>query len=382
MKGRKYIFAVTFVFIYLISLPTKVYAEGNNISLQDALDIAYKNSLDLRKAQLDVDKSQLERDKLAEEVYYMPGQGLVLPQVQQFMNIYQQAEIALSANKKIRDEKVKGITAQVISAYTEVIKAYNTMEQAGLVLEDMQKKAKIQRIAKGAGCISVIDYEHAVYTEDKLKAQYNLSQSQYKGALAALGTLLGQNAGWTPTISTKAVLSQYDRNALELDISRGISQSIAVYSQGAMVDIEKTKQDWIIPNLTSEMKNITLETEEIKYEQVKRLTRESIENLYYGIDSLEDQIAVAEKHSAIAQKNYEIAKLRNQLGLIPEVSILPGEDSLAAARLECENATLSLENARATLAQYKAQYAYLTGQQVYNAGDWTDETPVETANAK
>ena len=106
--------------------------------------------------------------------------------------------------------------------------------------------------------------------------------------------------------------------------------------------------------------NITLETEEIKYEQVKRQTRERIESLYYGIDSLEDQIAVAEQLCVTAEKDYEIAKLRNQLGLIPEISILPGADSLAAAKLECENARLKQENARASLAQYKAQYAFLT----------------------
>ena len=45
--------------------------------------------------------------------------------------------------------KAREITVQVINAYTDVIKAYNTMEQARLALEDMQKKAKVQKIARG-----------------------------------------------------------------------------------------------------------------------------------------------------------------------------------------------------------------------------------------
>lgn len=382
MEKKKYILAFIFLFICLTCLPTTAYAQEANLSLQDALDIAYKKSLDLRQAELDVNKSQIDRDKLAEVINYIPGQGLVYPEIQQLINTYQQAEIGLSARKKARDEKTREITVEVINAYTDVIKAHNTMEQARIALEDMRKKAKVQKIARGAGYISNVDYDRAILGEDQLQAQYNQARSQYKGAVAALGTILGQGPGWTPTISSRAVLSQYERSALDLDISRGLSQSIAVYSQGAMVDIEKTKQGWIIPNLSSEMKNITLETEEIKYEQVKRQIRERIENLYYGIDSLEDQIAVAEQLCVTAEKDYEIAKLRNQLGLIPEISILPGADSLATARLECENAKLKLENARASLAQYKAQYAFLTGQQVYSDADWSGVNSGQTAGIK
>ena len=160
-----------------------------------------------------------------------------------------------------------------------------------------------------------------------------------------------------------------------IEISRGLSESRDVWSAEAQLKIEESQQPFLIPGLSSKMQNLNLELAQVDYEKSKRDTRSSIEQLYYTLDTMEGQIAVAEKAYETAAKDVKMAELRYNLGLI-------ARSALSTAQVAEVNARTNLENARASLAQYKAQYALLTGQQVYSADDWSDATPVETANVK
>lgn len=373
MKNYQYIaLLVTLAFCMILASPAISLAgdEDNGLSIQQALDIAYKSNPDIRKAQLEVDKAQLQRDDAAEAVTFIPTGGLVAPAYQQLYNGYQQTEIALKTAKKACDAEKDRITKEVIAAYATAIKNYNIMETTRLNLEDMKEQKKAYSLAKEVGYMAEHDYSKFETGLKSLEEGYKASQAQYNSSIASLGQLLGKTQGWNPELTSRAVLDEYSRNELTVEISRALSESVLVMRQQALLDIEESKQEWVLPNVSSDMQQIELDMAGINYEQARRSARSTIEGLYYGIDALEGQIEAAQSSYEMARRNYEVAKLKYEVGMIPKCSIVPGEESLNGAALDVSKKLVELESLKADLAQNKATFAYLTGQVVYSSGDW------------
>lgn len=369
-------------FIVIAVMPGAAAAQENNnaLTLQQALDMAYKSNPDLRKAQLDVDKLQIQRDDVAKQVDYIPsGYALVYPQVQQLVNGYQQAEIGLNAAKRTQATEKERLSKDVIADYTTVLKNYNTMETTRLTLEDLKQQLSVSNIAMQTGMMSDYDLTAVKTGIRQAEKGYKATQAQYDGSIAALAALLGQGSDWEPALTSKAILKEYKREDLDIELSRGLKQSVLVWQTQALVDVEKSKEHWVLPNISSDMQNINSETAEVTNEQAKRGSQSAIEQLYYGIDATEGQIDAAVAANEQAQRDLKISAMKYDIGMIPKYS-MPGPSaggsgpaSLAAATLAVQKAQYSLDTLQASLAGLKAQFAYLTGQTVYDANDWTPE---------
>ena len=371
-------------FVAVAIMPGTAVAQEDSsaLTMQQALDMAYKHNPDLRKAQLDLDKAEINRDDAAEAVSYIPTGGLVYPEIQQGYNQFQQAEIGLKVAKRTVATEKDRLSKDIINAYTTALKNYNTMETTRLTLEDLKQQLSVANIAMQTGMMSEYDLTSVQSGIRQAEKGYQASQAQYDSALAALAALLGQGSDWKPELTSQAVLTEYQRNDLAIELSRGVEQSSAVWQSQAQVDIEKSKETWVMPNISSDMQNINTETAEMTLEQAKIATKSAIEQLYYGIDATEGQIAAAEAANEQAQRDLEIAQLKYDVGLATKYSLpgASGSSSLAATTLAAQKAQYNLDSLQAGLAGMKAQFAYLTGQTVYDAEDWTPEPQAVAAN--
>lgn len=356
----------------LLLFPSFAFAgeeDVHSFTLEDALQIAYANNPDLRKADLQVEKAQIQRDDARKYVDWIPTGGLVSPAYQQIFNAYQQAEIGLNAAKKAQVAEKSRITQEVISAYTTALKSFNTMESTRLTLQNLEHQKRIAGMSMGLGLISELDYQKLESSIKQAQEGYKATQATYESSVASLRYLLGMSEGWNPKLTSRAVLNSFNRDEISVELSRGLSESVLVMTQKSLLDIERSKEDWVLPNVSSDMQNINLTEAEINYEQAKRTAKATIEGLYYGIDALEGQIQAAEQALATAQKELQIAQLKYEIGMIARYA-MPGSDSLSSAEVASETARMNLENLRADLAQMKAQFAYLTGQEPYDPEDW------------
>jgi len=370
--------AVFLVWCISFSIPCFANAQENAktpLSIQNALDIAYKNNPDILKTSLAVDKAQLNADNAAQAVTWIPNGGLVSSSYQQVMNNSQQANINLILAKKANASEKDSITKEVINAYTSALKSFNSIQIARDNLQDMKQQMMINSLAKSIGITSDSDFAKMQISTKQLEETYNAAQLSYNSSIATLRTLVGESDEWQPELTSTAAITKYVRSDLTIEISRGISQSTSVYTKGAALDIEKSKQQWVLPNISSDMQNINLSSAEIDYEQAKRSAHSSIEQLYYSIDSLEGQIQSYNNAYTQAQQDLQTAQLKYDLGLIAKYSSASSSASLASFQLAAEKARINLENSRGDLANLKAQFGYLTGQTVYEAGDWVSDNP-------
>ena len=371
-------------FMILAITPNIALAQEGDISLtlEQAIDIAYKSNPDLRQADLEIDKAQIQRDDAADLVTSIPIGGIITPTCQEIYNGYQKAEIALEGAKRNKTTEKERVASDVINAYTAALKNYNTMESARLTIEDLRQQLSTSYIAQETGVISSFDVKSFESAIKQAEDEYKGAQSQYESSISSLRTVVGKDQWWKPVLTSRAVLKEYPRETLDIELSRGISQSVNVWQSQELLDIEKSQEGWVIPNLSTDMRNINMGMAETTHEQAKLKTMGAIEQLYHGIDATEGQIAAAEAANEQAQRDLEVAQLKYDVGLTPKYSMpgASGSSSLAAATLAAQKAQYNLDSLQASLAGMKAQFAYLTGQTVYDAGDWTPEPQAVAAN--
>ncbi|NLY36868.1 MAG: TolC family protein [Tissierellia bacterium] len=373
MKRLAYIIMV--VLFATLCTPLEVSAQatstgnGNPLSIVEAIEIAWDKNPALRKAKLEVDRAQIARDKSLEAVTWIPTGGLVVPAYQQVFNTYQQAEIGLTAAKKTEKLEKNRIAKEVIKAYTNALNDYKSMQLAYATYKNIQERASINSLANSIGLSSAYDYEQFKLTKNKAEQDYLAAESAYRSSIAELRQILNKSNEWQPQLISEPVITTYDREDLSTELARSMSESVLVWSKEALLDIEKSKQNWVIPNLPSDLQKIDLDMAEIDYEQAKQDARVIIEGLYHTIDLLEGQIESAEVNLKIAEKELALANLRYELGMIAKNGIT-GEQDLSSAQLKAQAAEVQLIKLKSQLAQAKAEFAYLTSKEVFNEQDW------------
>ncbi len=378
MRRARYI-VITVLIAFCLSFVFPGYSgaatnpPANELTIQQALEKAYKSNPELRKAELNVEKADLIREDMADLIdYKIPYGGyLVVPEVQQLISGYQSAEIAWKTAKKAAKTTRDKITMDVVEAYARAIASYNDKEVTRHLIQEAHQQMKMRKVANQVGFMADFDYQKAETGTKQLEEQHNFQQAQYDGAIATLRSLLGQNESWEPTLTSRAILTNYERADVDLEISRGLNQAVDVYRTEAELEMEKSQEKWIIPGISSDMQGVNTGLKETEYEQAKRNTRATIQQLYYAIDSLEGQIVAAEMAYDTAKRDRELAEIKYEIGLIPYAAITPEGDNLLSSRTTEEKARMGIESLKATLAEYKAKFAFFTGRQVYEDGDWS-----------
>jgi len=381
-RSRYIIWLVLICFTYCLFNPLYVMADvsSSTLTIQQALDEAYKSNPDLRKAELEVEKSKIQRDDAADVVEYIPAGGLISSSAQKVVNLYQQAEIGLATQKKSRDAAKATLTKNVLVAYTSALKAYNDMEASRQDMQVLKEKKRVASLAKDLGLSSTVDYaefnDGIAKGEEGLKAKEQL----YKNAVASLAYYLGKGQEWAPNFNSKAVITQYPRNELSMELSRTIDESVLILEKKASYQVEASKKDWFLTDINSGIQKRNLEISEIDLEQAKRDARKTMEQLYYSISAKENEIVINRKSLDIAQRDLKVAELKYQLGMLPKIAVTG--DSLTSFQNTEAKARYDLENSCADLASLKAQFAVITGKNVYDPSDWSPAAVTTATPAK
>jgi len=367
--------AFLLVFIYMaLIIPAYANAEelqqSETLSIQQAIERAQENNPALRLAELETEKAQINRDDAADAVNWLPSEGVVTTAFDLVVNSWQQSEIGLTTAKRAEEAKKDEIAKDVISAYAAAVKNYNNLKSVELTLKNTKDQQLVRNIALNTGWMSSFDYDSSWNGTKQVEEGYRAAELAYEGSIADLRSLLGESAGWTPVLTSEAIITEHPRKDLNIEIVSASSESVLVWTMEALLDIEKSKENWYIKGVSSEMKQINLDTAKLNYEDAKTTARTMVEQMYYAIDTLEGQIDMAELKYNEAMRQEELARLKYELGMIPRISMVPGADNLESAVLAASQAKIDLENMKLELVGLKAQYALLTGAEVYSWTDW------------
>lgn len=355
--------------------PIPDFSGKPTLSLAEALDIAYKCNPGLRKAELELDRAEILRDQAATAVTFLEtGDMIVAPGGRMIVSSYEQANVNYKTKKKVADTEQLKMEKDVVSAYAATVKNYNLAQLTRLMLKDFEEQNQVNMVATVHGVISNLDLRSSKRALQQLQESLKASEYAYEMSLANLRNLLNQNESWKPVLTSRPVLGGYERHELWLELSRASDESILQLQAKTMLEMEQIKKYWTVGGGLDDqyLDQINLNLRELDYEQARRDTRGTIEQLYQAIDILQQQIVITENTLEQKEEDVQMARLRFDIGMIPYRSLRPDEPSLSKAELALQKSRLELENLRADLADKKAAFGYLTGQQVYSRHDWTE----------
>lgn len=349
-------------------------AEAEHLSLQKALEIAYKSNPDLRTAERQLDMAQYMRDELAKNMDFLPKAGgaplYMYPAVQEAINSFQQAEINYRTARQGLDIVRNSLEAKVIAAYSGCLKAESNLQYYYKMLQYMEEQNRVNQTARNVGVVASTDYQKAVNGLEQYREAVRSQEVALQSQRAELARLLNKGDNWQPVLSSCPVIETWDRNPVNIEILRGVDESPLTLSQKHNLDIEKSKEFWPGTRTDAFMWEVQYDLAQLNYESASRQAAAQIEGTYHQADVLEKGIAIAKLEQEQAQRDLEVLELKHSVGLIPMYKLNPLEGSLAEARLQVEKCQMDLDNMQIDLVQLKAAYNVNTGHSAYDPRDW------------
>ncbi len=353
--------------------PTPDLTGKETLSLEEALDLAYKYNPDLRKVELQLDRAEILRDIAAQSVTLLPtGELLVAPEGRSVINNYEQADVNWKAIKKVSESEKQRIEKEVVTAYADAVKSYNQIELTRWQLQDMEEQNRLSQIASVQGVMANSDLRSSLRGVEQLEEALKASQAAHELALSSLRTLLNQEPDWIPILTSRPVADSFSRPGVWLALSRAENQSIMMVQAESALEIEESKLYWGLGSGEDDpyMDKINLHLKKLGVEEARRDTRGTVEQLYHRIDILEKQITRFQTVIKQKEQDLQVVRLKHEVGIIPYRSLIPGQPCLVSAELAFESSNRELDNLKADLVIARANFSYLIGEQVYSKLDW------------
>lgn len=308
----------------------------HQLTLEEAINRAVKNSYSLKLADYNVEQSEIKREEAADDVNYIPSSGGNDEASRAFINLVQQ-DINLQISKKNRSVEEEKIAYEVFQKYTNVLSAQQNYELAELSLE----YAKYQRLAAQmnytVGKISRQNLESAILNYNNQESNLAQSRSSLEQSYLQLNELIGLSGSERPILADDFTWEPLEISDLDTEISRRISASPTLWNAEKSVELAELSLTLYTfsgevtgNNYTS--RNIDVKKAELSAAQTRDQLRQSLRNTYTSICDLEEQYNSLQQDLKLKESEYQGLQLKYKLGLIAKGDLLAKEVELAQQR--------------------------------------------------
>lgn len=328
---------------------TAAPAGERQLTLQQAYELAVKNSRSLQQAELAVERAEDVKDFRHDYVTYIPSGGSTSTEAAATYTAAVMADMAYQMAKKGQTVAEDSLYLSVVDKYNQVLTAQQNSAYSRKSLNTAQMRNRINELSLALGMSSNIEYGigHSTYETAKLGAQ-NADTALAK-AYTDFNKLLGLNAAARPVLLDQPVLEPLEVDNLDNSISRILDQDPSIWMQEQKVDLAKLELD--LYNHMNPARDpyraeqIDVETEELSASDTRSQMDYMLRTIYNSLQQLEEGYLMKKEAAQIAERTLDLKKLMFDVGLASEME-------LAQAELDAQKACLDLD-------QTAYQYAYL-----------------------
>jgi outer membrane protein len=364
MIKRLHILMLIALLITVFTVPPVYAAEPTqqlNLTMEQAIELAIKNSKTIRQAEYNVERSEEVRKSLAEKVTFIPLEASS-PEADQLFTSLVAADIGMQMAKKSKNMDEDKLIASVKKDYMAVLGARSGKEYAEKSLKNAQLKANINRVSYQYGLAS--------------KAQLRMEDSAYKiaegtlkeadvkleNAYTTFNQTIGLRANQRPILIDQPEYAPLDVDDIEIAIVRILDGSPAIWlaEQNAQLsDLKLRLYNWGDPTREPyKAKQIDVEKAELSAMEVKEQLRGSLREMYHMLRQLEEGYALAEEGLNILREDFRVKELMHELGLVNKADYLNAELELAKAENELKNLIYKHETLK---LYFEKPWAYVPG---------------------
>lgn len=332
--------------------------EQRQITLQEAVEMAFRHSSDLRAAEYNIDKTKYERDAAAEDVEYTPT-GQASYEAETAFNKLVQADIDWQAAKKSYQAKKDSIRLSVYEAYFSVLKSRAAVELARLAADNADLEYRAARLKYQVGCGSKKDAEQKEKDLASAKASLTAAEKALDDSYTKLNYLLGLSPDERPELTDQPEFSPFSVDNLNAEVSRVLEESPTVWQARKSVDQAKIALDIYSFSSSEAYTYDSMETNVSIAEQNMQTAEEEAEktvySLYNSIQQLEQQHEELVQELEKAQSDLQVVEAKFKNGTATALELAAARYTLVQAQkglldAECQHVIL--------VEAYKTPWAY------------------------
>jgi hypothetical protein len=309
------------------------------LSYEEAVELALKNSYELKNARQDLVRAEEIRNRLAETRggYTPVGPGYSYEDAydRELLLSFVQADIAWQMARKQVGILEDAIAFQVKSAYDEVLKKTDEIRVSDLALEDAAEKVRRAEIKVKYGMESLFNLQMAREDYNEEKRKRDVLEKQLEKAYLELNGLLGLGQEERPNLKGELSPDWLEDVNLERHLSLLFQESPSLWLQEQQIKMAEYGLELYTYNVGAppyKVKEIDVLKEKNKLAALKESMETTTRSLYNQLQQLQSQYALLEVNLAKAQKALEIVTVRHELGMAVAADLRQAE--LAVAQLE------------------------------------------------
>lgn len=316
------------------------------LKLNEAIDLALKNSKSLEKSKMEVEKAKEKKENASDAVDYAPTSQSASynPQAEAAWYSLLSADLTWEMSKKTQTTEEDKLVLSICQKYWNVQKsqeAVRTKELALSVAEIATRRVQAMvrlgmtppEAAAGSSPQAVLTSAEA----DLVKAKSSLEEARNKlnSDYEALNQLLGFWPDDRPVLLDEVKFETLQIDNLDTEVQRVLEKSPSIWQAEEKITLAKFAYEamWASGQYTAhEIREIEKEQSEIDAITAKDAVKLATRGLYYTVRNLEAGIPGAEKAVALAEESLRVAKLQFELGMITRENLVKAESALAQAR--------------------------------------------------
>ncbi|MEW6540404.1 MAG: TolC family protein [Bacillota bacterium] len=329
--------------------------QPKSLALDQVVELALRNSMGIKQAELDVDRAR----EVADAAWEYHGYMLVKTWTGTD-NLYKSYPgsdehswyKALSADRGWHiQQKTFEMTKDAISLnarrlYNDILKKQHGLGAAGAALEKAERDYRTVLALAAVGMSTNMQVYAASAGLQRAGSAAEQARADLEGAYRALNKLIGLEPEERPVLTTEPEFKAVAVESLDLAINRALSLDNNPYLWSKREGYELQRYVWSYTQ-PSEAGLIDRDKAWLSYEDARAETRNKIYELFDTMKTLEAAHASAQEGLALAREALRAAELRHWVGLATYTAVLEQKAALAQA----EAAVLELRSTHASVKE-------------------------------
>jgi len=332
---QKTVHILMLVLALVFAMTPGVCAQDNNvITLDQAVEMAKKQSRSLKQIDYDIEKAEEYHKAAVDNLPYIPS-GSAEPQVAAAWTTALNTQISLQMAKKNKEVEEDKIVLDVFNKYTEVLTANRNLEYAQLSYEKAKKDWQVALMSYDCGMISQSQLKQAEYAHKMAQASYEYSKKEVEKAYQNFNNLVGLSLSDRPLLRDEIEYTPIDIVDLNHEIARVMDNNPAIWLAEKQVELAEIQLDlynWADPTREPyKAKKIDKEKAELTAADSKQQMKNALYNLYKLIMQLEDSYNITLESLKMAQEDFRVKEMQYEVGMITKQDYIASKLALTEA---------------------------------------------------
>ena len=307
------------------------------LSIQQAYEMAIKNSRALRQADLTVDRAREVKDLRLQSVDYIPS-GPSPTLAASIWTAAVMADIQLQMAIKSKSVEEEKLYLSVVEKYNNLLKAEENLAYSRQSIQQARAQKRINELSLALGVMSDMQYKIGYHSFEASSLGVDTAQTTLDKAYTEFNNLLGLSITERPILTDRVSFAPLPVEELESVIHRTLDADPTIWMQEQTVSIEALQLDLYSYDNPArdpyEAEKIDVDKANLSAQETRSQMKQMMRSLYSSMRQLEDTYKMKQQLAIIADQNLEMKKVMYEVGMVSKIDMTQAELDAAKAHLD------------------------------------------------